>query len=167
MSLALGQRRVHRSSLLPFAGQRKTMMPPPTISWPLTTSTSTLSPTTQFHPLLRRRRDRRTASAPFVVTRASSESVPTSSGTIPTTTTTAAAENTLTFRQRLAAAAAARPPPKTKKKEPLPARLLSSFLATSSVPYRFVLRFSLCSWNSWKKIECDMRKAREKLMTFF
>ena len=36
-----------------------------------------------------------------------------------------------TFQQRLAAAQASK-----KKKKPLPARLLSSFLATSSVPYR-------------------------------
>lgn len=36
-----------------------------------------------------------------------------------------------TFRQRLAAAEASK-----KKKPPLPARLLSSFLATSTVPYR-------------------------------
>lgn len=37
----------------------------------------------------------------------------------------------LTFQQRLAAAQAAK-----KKRPPLPARLLSSFLATSTVPYR-------------------------------
>ncbi len=39
-----------------------------------------------------------------------------------------------TFQQRLAAAAQASS--KKRKKKPLPARLLSSFLATSSVPYR-------------------------------
>ena len=42
-----------------------------------------------------------------------------------------------TFQQRLAAAAAqASKSKKKEKKKPLPARLLSSFLATSSVPYR-------------------------------